>query len=394
MPLTVRPLTDEDLPAAWQLGRLAFGGAAEQPASASRTPAGMVRWGAFDASGQLVGKATDVGHEQWWGGRVLATADVSGVAVRPETRGGGVARALLTELLAAGRDRGAAVSALYPTVTGLYRSLGWEVVGVLGAADLDTASLPRSAGDTGVVLRPGGPADLPAVTDLYERVARTRNGMLTRRGGVFDEPSETPLPDGVDALSLAELDGDLVGAVVFGRGRGYGTEGRLTVHDLLASNPEAARALVGVLGGWSTVTRSVRVPLLPGDALSAVLPLERAEASSGTPWMHRPVDVVRAVGDRGWPAHVRGRVTFDLLDEVAPWNAGTWTLTIEDGAGSLVRAGADADLWLHVRGFAALACSATTGAAAVQAGLAGGAGDPAALDLLASGPPAQLLDYF
>ena len=93
------------------------------------------------------------------------------------------------------------------------------------------------------------------------------------------------------------------------------------------------------------------------------------------------------------PAYTRGRVTFDLLDEIAPWNAGTWTLTIEDGAGSLVRTAADTDLWLHGRGFAALACSATTGAAAVPAGLAGGVGDPAALDLLASGPPAQLLDH-
>jgi predicted acetyltransferase len=198
----------------------------------------------------------------------------------------------------------------------------------------------------------------------------------------------------VDAISLAEVDGELAGALLFGRGRGYGPDARLDVTTLLAGTPAAARALVGVLAGWRTVTRTVRVPLLTGDAVSAVLPLERATERSGQVWMHRPVDVVRAVETRGWPAHVRGRVSFRLTDELAPWNAGAWVLEIADGAGTLTRAAQEPDLELHVRGFGVLYCGGTTGRAVVQAGLAGGNGDPSALDLLASGAPAQLLDYF
>jgi predicted acetyltransferase len=392
--ITIRPLTAEELPAAWDLGRLAFGGPAEPPPFVLREVPGVQRLGAFDDGGRLVGKVTDLGHEQWWGGRRVPAADVGGVAVRPESRGGGVARALLVELLGRARDRGAAVSALYPTVTAVYRALGWEVTGALRAADLDTAALPRPW-DTGpVTLRPGGPADLPAVTDLYERIARTRDGLLTRRGGLFDEPPETPLPRDVDAVSLAEDDGTVVGALLFGRGRGYGPDARLEVLDLLAATPQAARALVGVLAGWTTVTRTVRVPLLPGDAVSVALPLERADAYTARPWMHRPVDVVRAVAARGWPAHVHGRVAFSLTDAAAPWNAGAWQLEVAGGEASLTRTSADPDLALDVRGFAALYCGAGTGRGLVQAGLAGGAGDPAALDLLAAGPPAELLDYF
>jgi hypothetical protein len=104
--------------------------------------------------------------------------------------------------------------------------------------------------------------------------------------------------------------------------------------------------------------------------------------------------VQRAVAARGWPGHVRGRVAFRLRDDVAPWNAGDWELTVEDGAGELRRAPAEPGLWLDVRGFAVLCCAATTGRAAAQAGLAGGTADPAALDVLASGPRAALLDYF
>lgn len=125
----VRPLSDDELEEAWRLGKLAFGGSADPPAWVFRPVPGWVRYGAFDARGRLVGKATDLGHEQWRGGRRVPTADVGGVAVVPEARGSGVGRALLTTLPAAARDRGAAVSALFPTVSAVYRALGWEVAG-------------------------------------------------------------------------------------------------------------------------------------------------------------------------------------------------------------------------------------------------------------------------
>lgn len=398
MPTTIRELTADDLPDAWELGRLAFGGPAEAPARALRADPGVHRLGAFDDAGRLLGKVTDHALESWWGGRRVSTAAVSGVAVAPETRGGGHARRLLTELLVRARDRGAAVSALYPTVSAVYRSLGWEVAGTLTATELDTAALPRTRAGDGLVVRPGGADDLAAVTGLYEEVARDRQGLLTRRGGFFDAPTDTPLPEGVDGLSLVHEGDRLVGALVFGRGKGYGTDARLTVHDLLATTPAAARALVGVLAGWTTVTRSVRVPLLAGDVFSTVLPLERSSwpggEGSAVPWMHRPVDVVRAVADRGWPTHVTGRVAFRLRDDVAPWNAGDWQLEVEGGSATLRRTGTEPERWLDVRGFAVLYCSATSGRALAQTGLTGGAGDPAALDLLASGPRAELRDYF
>jgi predicted acetyltransferase len=324
----------------------------------------------------------------------VPAAGVSGVAVRPESRGGGVARRLLAALLEHARERGAAVSTLHPTVTDVYRACGWEVAGVLEAADLDTAGLPRSGGPDDVSLRPGGAEDLTRVTDLYEQVARVHDGLLTRRGGFFDEPPDEPLPRGVDAVTLAEVGGELTGALLFGRGEGYGPDARLDVSTLVARDVGSARALVGVLAGWRTVTRTVRLPLLAGDAVSAVLPLERAQDRTRSVWMHRPVDVVRAVAARGWPGHLRGRVAFRLTDALAPWNDGAWELSISDGAGSLTRASGEPDLLLDVRGFAVLYCGATTGRAAAQAGLVGGNGDPAALDLLAGGPAAQLLDYF
>ncbi|WP_433358393.1 GNAT family N-acetyltransferase [Micromonospora saelicesensis] len=397
MPATVhvRELDLADLDAGWELGRFAFGSTSERPASTTVAVPGMTRYGAFDDTGRLVGKAVDLHHDQWWSGRAVPAADVAGVAVAPEARGRGVARAMLTGLLRGAHERGAAVSALYPTVAAPYRACGWETAGVLRTVDLATAALPRHRPAAHLTVRAGTPADLPAVADLYERVTRHRNGMLTRRGELFDFfAADAGLPG--DGLTLVEHDGALVAYATWQRGRGYGADSVLTVDEALATTAEAARELVGVLGSWASVAPTVRLCPLDGDVVSTVLPLEAARDHERDLWMHRPVDVARAVAARGWPAHARGVVGFGLTDALADWNTGTWRLTVADGAAELTRIDADADLRLDVRGFALLYAGAAHARSVAQAGLlhhrAGV--DPAALDLLSAGGPAQLLDYF
>ncbi|MEU4474883.1 GNAT family N-acetyltransferase [Micromonospora sp. NPDC023888] len=394
-PVHVRELNLADLDAAWELGRFAFGSTSERPASTSVEVPGMTRHGAFDDSGRLIGKAVDLHHDQWWSGRAVPAADVAGVAVAPEARGRGVARALLTALLRGARERGAVVSALYPTVAAPYRACGWEAAGVLRTVDLTTAALPRHRPSPDLAVRAGTPADLPAVADLYERVARYRNGMLTRRGELFDFfAADRGLPG--DGLTLVESDGDLVGYATWQRGRGYGADSVLTVDEALAVTAEAARELVGVLGSWASVAPTVRLCPLDGDAVSPHLPLESARDHERDLWMHRPVDVARAVGARGWPVHARGVVDFTLTDTLAEWNTGTWRLTVADGDAELTRVGGEADLRLDVRGFALLYAGAARARSVAQAGLLRHSPDvdPAALDLLGAGGPAQLLDYF
>ncbi|WP_410809237.1 enhanced intracellular survival protein Eis [Micromonospora sp. 067-2] len=395
----VRELTADDLDAAWELGRFAFGSDPQRPAHATEAVPGMTRYGAFDDAGRLVGKAVDLHHDQWWSGRKVSAADVGGVAVAPEARGRGVARALLTALLRGARERGAAISALYPTVAAPYRAAGWESVGVLRTVDLATAALPRRRPAPQVAVRAGAPGDLPAVDALYERVARHRNGMLSRQGPIFDHfrdrlTATGGLPD--DGLTLVEDATGLVGYASWQRGRGYGADSVLTLNDVLAVTADAARELAGVLASWASVAPRIRLILLDGDALSAHLPLESVREHERDLWMHRPVDVVRAVTDRGWPTHVRGSVGFVLDDGLADWNAGTWRLTVADGAAELTRVSGGADLRLDVRGFALLYGGAVHARSVAQAGLlhhSPGA-DPAALDLLGAGGPAQLLDYF
>lgn len=119
-------------------------------------------FGAYDG-GRLIGSARYLQMRQWWHGRDLPMAGVAGVEVAPELRRRGVAKALLTELLAVMTERGFPVSVFYPSTPGVYRSLGWEFGGGFYRTEVAgralTALLPpqaQAAGDE-VRLRRAGP---------------------------------------------------------------------------------------------------------------------------------------------------------------------------------------------------------------------------------------------
>jgi predicted acetyltransferase len=392
----VRLIDADELHSAFQLAALAFGehGSLPDQQASAELPDDRRWYGAFDGSGRLIGTAEDLFHEQWWGGRLVAAADVAGVAVLPESRGGGAARAMLKLLLEGAYERGAAVSALYPTVSPVYRASGWATTGYLRTAEVPTAGLTTAGRPSGQLhTRPADPAgaDQPLVYELYNQLAGTREGLLKRRDESFPEQG---WPRGLDGMSLAFDGHRLVGYASWSRGTGYRSDAVLDVTDLLAVSDDAARTLIGVLSGWRSVTPTVRLRPLAFDAASRLIPWETATKVDARPWMHRPVDVARAVSSRGWPPGCSGTVRFHLHDAVASWNDGAWQLEVADGEASLTRISADPHLRLDVAGFALLYCGAASPAELVEAGLLHGTDGVSQLGLLTPQSPAQLLDYF
>lgn len=393
MSVEVRELKESETSAGWDLRRLAFGAprGATPPATA---PPGVTWLGAFDGD-RLVGTLADLHQDQWWDGQPVPSCDIGGVAVLPELRRAGVGRALLRHTLAAARERGAAISTLFPTVAAPYRRSGWASVSRLRTVDLPTHAVRVTPGDTGLTVRPGTVADRPGVHDVYTAVARARCGLLTRQGGRFPDPATaTDLPG--DALSVV-CDGDrIVGYASWVRGEGYHADSVLTVPDLLATSADAARELAALLAGWASVAPTLRLRPLGHDTFSAVLPWELGVEHGAETLMFRAVDVVAAVARRGWPASARGQVEFALRDAVAPWNDGTWTLEVADGAATLTPAARPAALELSAAGFGLLFCGAASAVELVEVGELSAASAPeaVALDLFRPSSPAQILDYF
>ena len=197
----LRLVTLEELPASWEMTRVAFGAEREAPPGWLGHRPGRLNWGIFD-SGRLVAKATDREQGHWFGGRLVPACGIAGVAVEPELRGTGLAREVLTHLLTAARERGAVIATLFRTTPALYRRLGCEDVGALTWTAVPATSLAALQRPAEVTLRPAEPRDVPAVLEAYRTVARAGNGWLERSGPLFDNSPETVL-SGQDGLSVA-----------------------------------------------------------------------------------------------------------------------------------------------------------------------------------------------
>ncbi|HEV2089172.1 MAG TPA: GNAT family N-acetyltransferase, partial [Cryptosporangiaceae bacterium] len=281
MPLDVRPLDESDHASAQELRRLAFGGPRRAVDAEPPPPQpGRVTWGAFEGD-RLVATAADRDQAHWFGGRLVPASGVASVAVAAADRGRGCARALLTALLVAVRERGAPIATLFPTAPALYRSLGWEQAGALTWSSLPTSAVAGIRLPAGMTLRAATTADSEAIRDLYTEVARSGNGYLDRTGPLFPEDAS----DALDGVTLAiGPDGAVEGYVGWDRGHGYDDKAQLTVYDLIGRTGRATAALLAALGTWSAVTPTLALRLPDPDPVRWLLPTAAPLARSTQPW--------------------------------------------------------------------------------------------------------------
>ena len=137
-------LTPDDFEASLALGVEAFGAlpaGTPAPAPAHRAPAGPARLGHLRR--RRPPRRPVVGREfaSWFGGVEVPTCGVAGVAVAAERRGDGLLADLVRAHARRGAGRGEVISTLYPTAPGIYRRLGYELVGSLDRVELPTSEL-------------------------------------------------------------------------------------------------------------------------------------------------------------------------------------------------------------------------------------------------------------
>ncbi|MDT9594174.1 GNAT family N-acetyltransferase [Nocardioides zeae] len=350
-------------------------------------PDGVAMWATFDeahpdpATGEppLVARVRTHDYTSWFGGAAIPTSGYAGVAVAVEHRGAGLLadlfRASLTDLVA----EGAVLSSLFPTAPGIYRRLGYETVTALDELELPAASLSGLRPEPEVRLRRAGLADLPAVAATYDAWARLQNGPLTRRGPLFR--IEKLLND-VTGVTLAEVDGPdgsrVVGYASWERGSGYGPDKVLTVPDLVALTPGAARALWRAVGTFAPVTGRIRVSTSEPDTTRLVLPGTGGDRVATHPYMLRVLDLPGAVAPRTFT--VDGRVDLAVAGDVLGLVDGSWRLEVSGGVAQARRTDGSADApTLSVQGLALL-YAGTLGTANLR--LAGHLTGPAHADTL------------
>jgi predicted acetyltransferase len=371
---------DDDLDAQLDMAERAFGvkGAEERVLwrkyMEHATTAGTAI-GAFDG-GRAVGAALFFAMQQWWQGRAVPMAGVSGVKVAPEDRGRGTGRALMTRLLDEIAAQGYPLSVLYPATMPIYRSLGWELAGGRYFATIPSRSLrdlpgPDIPGPPETVQfaphRPD-PADADAVTGTLSRVhqAARHSGPFTWDRGISAAHLERP-----DWYRYLCEDG-------YTAYRWHGDDA-LFVERLVAGSAQTLRGLWSIIASHGSTADKVHLWVSPEDPLWHLTRERDADIGSRRMWMLRVVDAPAAIAARGFPPVAGLRATLNIADRSRPANSGLWTLTVADGAGELTPCGDQGGdevsaLTIGARGLAAL-YAGTPVASLRLAGLAAGPRD-------------------
>ncbi len=302
---------------------------------------------AFDGE-RLVASARTIDYDQWFGGRRAPCAGIAGVAVLPEYRGKGLASALLRTVLGEERAKGRAISALYPTATALYRSLGYEFGGVRLQFRVPIADLPAhrarggggsGGGGSGSEIRQMQATDLDQVMNCFSLFASAHNGPVQSSDrdwwhdhvlapkGDRDLPRAVVVPNG----------GGLAGYASYylepwGPG-GLGEDSYKAVcNHLVFEDARALRALLGYFGGFVNSANELAWYGPPSTS-----PVALAIGSNGfsmksdlTRWMTRVLDVPLALRSRGYP-QATGEAVLEIDDTLFPENAGPWLVQADAG---------------------------------------------------------------
>lgn len=399
--MEIRKLDLPDFPASHALGAEAFGPApAGTPPYVAPTelPVGRHTWGAFD-DGRLVAKVVAVELASWFGGSRVPTCGIADVAVAPEHRAGGLLRRVFAPLLEEAAGRGEVLSTLYPTASGIYRPLGYELITTHEVVEVPTAHLARLRAPVGTTTRRATAADVPALKAVYDTWAAAQNGPVTRTGPDF-AATDDELVAGFTAVTLA-VDADehgherVVGFASWNRSGGFGPDGKVDVWDLLAVTPDGYRALWTVLGSFSSVTSAIRVRTSGADPARLVLPTAAWTSDPATlhPYMLRVSDVAGAFTavSPGVPG-LTGEVPFSVSGDPFAAADGHYLLTLGAGTARVATAGGPT---YTTQGIALAFAGAQSSANLRLLGhLTGPDTHDAVLDAVLGGRPLHVRDYF
>lgn len=343
-------------------------------------------WGVDDGGGGLLGNCRLLLVDHWFGGRPVRSMDIAAVAVPPEHRGQGVARALMEGAVAWGAHQRAGLSLLFPATTSLYRKLGWDHAGTFSSYRLEARAAPA----VGEAMRPMATEDWAQIKACHDRYAATLQGPGVRTPDQWDRLSASRFGYVLDGVAGIE-------AYVLLNHRSDPGDWQYTLAfaDWAATTPRGMRAVVALIGRHGTLGKDAtfHAPLPDVWALWADEQWD-VQHVDGFFWMARSLALPAAIAARGFGPGVDLQVTLRVEDPLLAEARGPWCLAVRDGRGSLQPAD-DAEVVAEMRAVGPLFTGFRSPQQLALAGLLDGPEDALArLGTAFAGPAPLLLDFF
>lgn len=393
-----RPATQDEADQSRLLGAEAFGMPAEPPTDpAPLSSPGAIETAVFDDQ-LLVARMLDHSYESWFGGKLVPTSGIGGVTVAMEYRGRGLLAPLFEQVFATAAERGAVISALYPSASGIYRRLGFEVITTSETARVPISALARVRRPSDVLTRRAGSADVPAVREVYDTWASAQNGPLSRRGPAFPT-SDDELIKEFTGITVAETAGRVIGYASWQRGRSWGAQAEVSITDLMATDADGYRALLADLGSFGGILGDLVIDTSGLDLVRHLLPTSDWRAGQCDPYMIKILDVCGALGARGYPAALTVELDFAVAGDPITGTDGRYRLSIADGTAHcepITGAGTSDQVPTFTPNGLAIAYAGAQSAAGIRAvgGLRGPQHDDESWSLAFGGRPVRIHDHF
>lgn len=360
MTVEIRPVTQDEMETFHHNVRIGFSAPLRPRDQPERPPEILPEWTlcAFD-DGELATTYAALPFTLHMNGRTMPAAGVTAVTTQPWHRRRGHLRRIMETDFARMHEGGPSVAILYASMAAIYQRFGYSVV----STHLRYAIEPRYIEFAYPVQARGrmrrlSRDDLSAIKPLYERVAAERTGYLRRtewdwQNSTIGYDQEPPL------IAVYEEDGNAQGYVIYwaerkeGETFRFGGDVRVAVGDFIWRTPAAYQALWDFLRR-TDLAREITCWRMPADDPAPDLLLEprMLYAMQMDGILARIVDVQRAPTERGYDGE--GRVTFEVQDEMAPWNAGRWELEAGAEGACMRRTDRDAEVSMSINTVAPL----------------------------------------
>jgi predicted acetyltransferase len=293
-----------------------------------------------ELDGQLVGSLVMYPFHAWVRGARVPLTGVGSVAVSPEHRRRGIGEAMLKAMLREMRQRGDAMSVLFPFRDSFYRKLGYGVIEVARQMAFSPTLLPAS--DEARRVRRLMLPDRPHIEALYDKTAESGHFALLRRREWWTERLWTQPRDWV--VCEGRRRGQIEGYLCYEADADAGPfRLSLTVSEFVAATPEAHRGLIGYLAsladqvaeihfiapgdnGWTALLKTSQ-NLRPGLELSVYH--DTGNVVNGM--MLRLNDVKAALESVPVSSHARGEIALEVDDQILGANARAWRVRVSDG---------------------------------------------------------------
>ncbi len=303
----------------------------------------------------------------------VAVAGVTSVGTLPFYRRRGFLGRVITTHFELLHERGEQpIAILNASLSAIYQRFGYAVVSTRNFYHVEPRYLEFSLTQPAPgAFREIADDEFGLLVDLYRLFRAERTGYLHRGRAMWEAGVLAPPPaGGLLTKVVYEEAGKPLGYVIYTVEREHGAPAprhRLAIRDLIWLTPSAYRAIWDYFAHMDIVVNIAWERVPSDDPLPHLLLEPRMlNITSCDGIMARIVDIERAIPKRHYQE--AGTLTFEVLDDLCPWNGGRWKLETSGSKTSVNHTKVEPQLVMPISTLAMLAFGQISATEAAQMG--------------------------